>query len=131
MNALLDTSVLLWWLGEPERIPPALMDELRVDEAVVLYSQVSLLEIQIKAGLGKLHLDFPVENIPALAEQSGLTALALSNAAIFTLPKLPALHRDPFDRLLICEAIQQSVPLVTPDASIRRYPVNVVWPSYR
>ena len=127
MNALLDTSVLLWWLGEPSRIKPDLLDALTDEESVVWFSQTSLLEIQIKVVLGKLHLDFPVDHIPDLADKSGLTALPLSNAAIFTLPKLPALHRDPFDRLLICEAIQQGVPLVTPDQVIRRYPVKILW----
>ena len=127
MKALLDTSVLLWWLGDPARIKPSLLDELRDDEAVVYFSQVSLLEIQIKAMLGKLRLDFPVDHIPQLAERSGLTPLPLSNAAIFTLPKLPVIHRDPFDRLLICEAIQEGVPLITPDECIRRYPVKVRW----
>ncbi len=127
MNALLDTSVLLWWLGDPSRIRPTLLDELKDPDALVWFSQVSLLEIQIKTGLGKLRLDFPVERIPELAESSGLIALPLSNAAIFTLPKLPDVHRDPFDRLLICEAIQQGVPLVTPDEVIRRYPLKVLW----
>ncbi len=127
MNALLDTSVLLWWLGEPSRIKRALLTDLKDAESVVWFSQISLLEIQIKVGLGKLQVDFPVEHIPVLADRSGLTALPLSNAAIFTLPKLPDLHRDPFDRLLICEAIQQGVPLVTPDQVIRRYPVKVLW----
>ena len=127
MNALLDTSVLLWWLGEPSRIKRELLTELKDAESMVWFSQVSLLEIQIKVGLGKLQLDFPVDHIPGLAEQSGLTVLPLSNAAIFTLPKLPDLHRDPFDRLLICEAIQQGVPLVTPDQVIHRYPVKVLW----
>ncbi len=127
MNALFDTNVLIWWLGEPGRIETALLCELQEDESVLLFSQVSLLEIQIKAALGKLQLDFPVEEIPLLAEESGLTPLALSNEAIFTLPKLPSIHRDPFDRLLICEAIQQGVPLITPDETIRRYPVRVVW----
>ena len=127
MNALFDTGVLLWWLGEPDRIKPSLLDELRAPETVIFYSQVSLLEIQIKAALGKLRLDFPAERIPELADRSGLTALPLSNEAIFTLPKLPDVHRDPFDRLLVCVAIQQGVPLVTPDEIIRRYPVKILW----
>lgn len=127
MKALLDTSVLLWWLGEPNRIASTLLDELRDDESVVLFSQVSLLEIQIKVALGKLKTDFPVDEIPELAERSGLSALQLSNAAIFTLPKLPAVHRDPFDRLLVCEAIQQGVPLVSPDKVLRRYPAKIRW----
>jgi PIN domain nuclease of toxin-antitoxin system len=127
MRALLDTSVLLWWLGEPSRIGTKLLDSLKEPESVVLFSQISLLEIQIKIGIGKLTLGFPIEQIPELAEKSGLTPLPLRNAAIFTLPKLPNLHRDPFDRLLICEAIQEGVPLITPDETIRRYPVRVVW----
>lgn len=127
MNALLDTNVLLWWLGAPAHIPTPLLDELQDPEAVVWFSQVSLLEIQIKVGLGKLKLDFPLEQIPELADRSGLTALSLSNAAIFTLPKLPGVHRDPFDRLLVCEAIQQGVLLITPDETLRRYPVRVRW----
>ncbi len=127
MNVLFDTNVLLWWLGEPSRIKSALLAELRAPESVLFYSQVSLLEIQIKASLGKLRLGFSVERIPDLADQSGLTALPLSNAAIFMLPKLPDVHRDPFDRLLIAEAIQQGVPLVTPDETIRRYPVKILW----
>jgi len=73
MRALLDTNALLWWLGEPARIPRETLEALRAPEAVVLYSQVSLLEIQIKTGLGKLTLDFPVTEIPRLAESSGLT----------------------------------------------------------
>jgi PIN domain nuclease of toxin-antitoxin system len=127
VKALLDTSALLWWLGEPARFERSLLAELKDDESVVFFSQVSLLEIQIKVGLGKLRLDFPVERIPALALKSGLTALPLGNEAIFTLPKLPDVHRDPFDRLLICEAIQQGIPLVSPDNLIRRYPVKVLW----
>ena len=127
MKALLDTSVLLWWLGEPGRIPMPLLDELKQPASVIWFSQVSLLEIQIKVGIGKLNVDFPVERIPDLADESGLTALGLANAAIFTLSKLPDVHRDPFDRLLVCEAIQQGVPLVTPDETIRRYPVRVLW----
>jgi len=127
VNVLFDTNVLLWWLGEPSRIKSALLAELRAPESVLFSSQVSLLEIQIKASLGKLRLGFSVERIPDLADQSGLTALPLSNAAIFMLPKLPDVHRDPFDRLLIAEAIQQGVPLVTPDETIRRYPVKILW----
>lgn len=127
MKVLLDTCVLLWWLSEPEKIAPVLLESLSASDTVVLFSQVSLLEIQIKVGLDKLELDFPVEHIPHLAARSGLTALALDNAAIFTLAKLPTIHRDSFDRLLVCEAIQQGVPLVSSDAIFHRYPVRILW----
>ncbi len=131
MKVLLDTSVLLWWLSAPEKIPANLLEVLSAPDTVVLFSQVSLLEIQIKVGLDKLALDFPVEQIPELADRSGLTALPLDNAAIFTLPKLPSVHRDPFDRLLVCEAIQQGIPLVSSDAILRRYPLKIIWNGSR
>jgi PIN domain nuclease of toxin-antitoxin system len=127
MIFLLDTSVLLWWLSKPARIPKATMERLELPETVILFSQISLLEIQIKVAIGKLRLDLPVAEVPGMARSSGLTPLSLSNEAIFTLAKLPALHRDPFDRLLICEAIQEGACLVTPDAAIGRYPVRTVW----
>lgn len=127
MKALLDTNALLWWLAEPSRIPPVTMELLREPETVALFSQVSLLEIQIKAALGKLKMDFPPAQIPLLAEQAGLTPLLLANEAIFMLPKLPGIHRDPFDRLLVCEAIVEGAALVTPDETIPRYPVKVLW----
>lgn len=127
MKVLLDTSVLIWWLSEPARISSRVMAELRRQESVLMFSQMSLLEIQIKASLKKLELDFPLEEIPELAEQSGLSPLALNNAAIFTLSKLPDVHRDPFDRLLICEAIQEGIAIVSPDKTFRRYPVKVLW----
>jgi len=127
MRALLDTGALLGWMSEPSRFDEGLLDELTQTDSIVLYSQISLWEIQIKIGIGKLALKFPLDQMPRMAEESGLTLLPLSNEAIFTLPKLPDVHRDPFDRLLICEAIQQGVPLVTPDAIIRSYPVRVLW----
>lgn len=127
MKALLDTNALLWWLAEPSRIPAGTMELLRDPETVALFSQMSLLEIQIKSSLGKLKMDFPAAQIRVLAEQSGLMPLPLANEAIFMLPKLPDIHRDPFDRLLVCEAIVEGAALVTPDDTIPRYPVKVLW----
>jgi PIN domain nuclease of toxin-antitoxin system len=63
----------------------------------------------------------------ALAERAGLDALPLGNEAIFMLSKLPNLHRDPFDRLLICEAIQHGLTLISSDKMMRRYPVKLQW----
>ena len=127
MKVLLDTNVLLWWLAEPSRIPAGTMKILREPETVVLFSQVSLLEIQIKTALGKLKSDFPPAQIPLLADRSGLSPLILANEAIFMLSKLPLVHRDPFDRLLVCEAVVEGAELVTPDKTIQRYPVKVLW----
>ena len=127
MKALLDTNALIWWLSDPTQIPSGLLEDMKAADAVLLYSQVSLLEIQITVSIAKVTLDFAAERIPMLADESGLTALSLSNDAIFTLPKLPNVHRDPFDRLLVCEAIQQGVPIISSDSVLHNYPVRVLW----
>ncbi|HMP73982.1 MAG TPA: type II toxin-antitoxin system VapC family toxin [Kiritimatiellia bacterium] len=127
MRALFDTNVLLWWLSDPKRIPEALMTQLKDDQSILYYSQISLLEIQFKLNLGKLDLSFPPNNLPELAEKSGLIEWPLTNQAIFTLAKLPSIHRDPFDRLLIAESIQGGLALITPDETIHRYPVKARW----
>ncbi len=127
MKVLLDTSVLIWWLSEPDRISSQVLAELQEPESILLFSQMSLLEIQIKTALKKLKFDFPVRDIPGMAEDSGLTPLRFSNEAIFMLSTLPDVHRDPFDRLLICEAIQEGVAVVTPDKTFGLYPVRVIW----
>ena len=124
---LLDTNALLWSLSSPERLSNGARRSVERVETVVYFSQVSLLEIQIKLSVCKLRLEIDADQIPEIAESSGFVLMRLENGAIALLGKLPFLHRDPFDRLLICESIYAGAPLVTPDPMIRRYPVKVLW----
>lgn len=128
MIYLLDTHVILWWLEDSPRLPAAVRNELSKPETVGYFSQVSLLEIEIKRSLGKLKLKMPMNRFVELAEESGLTFLPLSNAAILSWGTLPPLHRDPFDRLLVGEALALDVPLCTSDKLLRRYPAEIFWP---
>jgi len=124
---LLDTHIFLWMQFESEKLSDYLMGLLKSGNVNWYLSQVSVLEIQIKHSLGKLPLpEAPVEWLPELIERSGLQFCPISNEAIFMLGKLPDLHRDPFDRLLISTALTEGWEMATIDHQVRQYPVRAV-----
>ena len=127
MLVILDTHALLWSLFDPQCLSPAARSAISAPRNTVHFSQVSLLEIQIKTDLGKLSMDIAPAALPAKAEEAGLVFLPLSNRAIFALSRLPPLHRDPFDRLLISETLVNHATLITCDPAVRKYPVRSVW----
>lgn len=93
-------------------------------------SAASLWEITLKHLAGKLELRRTVDPATYYAEQReahGIERLPVDEEAVAQLPKLPALHRDPFDRMLVCQAIAHGLTLLTPDEAIRQYPVRTSW----
>ena len=91
-------------------------------------SVVSAWEIALKQVNGRLPLPEPAARyVPKRRQANGIASLDLSEDAVLQLPKLPPLHSDPFDRLLICQAIAHSLAILTPDECIARYPVRVLW----
>ena len=128
MRYLLDTCALIWFFEGSEQIAPSLQDTLTDPLNDILVSDVSVLEVVIKHQLGKLWLPLaPSRLIPSLVRKHGMEPLALDTAAIFQLERLPPLHRDPFDRLLIAQAQVHNLTLVTPDPLIRQYMVPCLW----
>jgi len=125
---LLDTCTAIWFFEGSSKIPAKTRDTLR-DPRIELYlSDVSILEIVIKHQLGKLPLSQPPSRILLpLAQKHLIDILPLESAAIFRLEGLPAFHRDPFDRLLVAQALHHNLVLVTPDPLIHQYPVDVAW----
>lgn len=127
MNLLLDTHVLLWWMADD----PALGDQAR--DAVadpgngVWVSAASAWEIAIKAGLGRLTLPGPVAKVlPAALVESDFSPLPITVEHALRVCELPPIHADPFDRILIAQAITQTWTIVTADAVFARYPVNII-----
>jgi PIN domain nuclease of toxin-antitoxin system len=125
VKLLLDTQVLLWSAGQPERLSrPArkLLEDARND---LLFSAASLWEIAIKSTLGRE--DFRVE--PRLLRRglldNGYTELPITSQHAVSIDALPALHKDPFDRLLLAQALCEGVTLVTGDDQLARYPAPV------
>jgi len=114
---LLDTHLLLWALGAPARLPPAARRVIRDGDVYV--SAASIWEISIKAALGKLRAD-PDEVLAAL-EPAGLLSLPISGEHAARVASLPPIHRDPFDRLLVAQALVEPMRLLTDDTVLRGY----------
>jgi PIN domain nuclease of toxin-antitoxin system len=127
LKLLLDTCTFLWLAGG-ESLSEAAERVVRDPSNEVLLSAASAWEIMVKYGNGQLPLPEPPERlIPAERRLRGITALPFDEDASFHLARLPRLHRDPFDRMLICQAIAHGVPIVTPDPLILQYPVRTIW----
>jgi len=125
---LLDTAPLIYLMSNEDSVPSAVRRELADPGSEVFYSQISLWEIQIKYQLGKLSMpDEPAVVLPRELDRYGFTKLDLTDAAIFGLTRLPSVHRDPFDRLLIVQAKLTGSTLVSPDKIFAKYPITVFW----
>lgn len=127
MKLLLDTHVWLWLQHAPERLGAALpMAEDTGNE--LLLSAASAWEIAIKWQLGKLPLPVPPQDyLPDRMTTSGVTALPVTHAHAVAVAMLPGHHRDPFDRLLIAQAVAEGAALVTGDTALQAYDVDLVW----
>jgi PIN domain nuclease of toxin-antitoxin system len=120
---LLDTHVLLLLLYDDTRVPTEVVEALSRPLAKVYVSSISIVEIEIKRSIGKLLLDSsPLDFI----DQMGFKSLDLTMKEARRLSELPLIHRDPFDRLLICQALENRLTLVTADEFVSRYPVNTI-----
>jgi PIN domain nuclease of toxin-antitoxin system len=126
VRLLLDTHVFLWLNTEPERLGA----HLRVIESSrteLIVSAASSWEIAIKHGLGRLPLPEPPSRyVPARIRAIAASSLPIEHAHALAVADLPALHRDPFDRLLVAQAITERTPLVTADPQIAEYPVETL-----
>jgi PIN domain nuclease of toxin-antitoxin system len=128
MNLLLDTATFLWYVSADRRLPAPTRNLIMGAEHDVWLSVVSIWEIVVKAQMDRLHLPGPAwEYVTTQRERHAIASLALEEGALANLAKLPSFHRDPFDRMLVCQALHQDLTLVTQDASIERYPVKTAW----
>lgn len=125
MRLLLDTHVFLWLLAEPERLGKQL-DLLEDPSNQLLLSAASSWEIAIKAQIGRLNLpDDPRRYVPDRMRAIGVDPLPVEHNHALAVCDLPPLHRDPFDRLLVAQARDMHLRIVTADAQIARYDVTV------
>ena len=122
MHLLLDTHVLLWAAGTPDRLSSQAMNLLQDPENQLLFSAASMWEITIKRGLGRN--DFRVE--PAVLRrglvENGYSELAITSTHVMAVGHLPGIHKDPFDRLLVSQAMTEEVLLLTADDVVAKYP---------
>ena len=125
MRYLLDTHAILWYIDAAQELPLALRD--LMDGSECFYSVASLWEIAIKQSLGRLNRDITVSEYDNLCRQAGFRHLPILPAHLERIKSLPDIHRDPFDRLLVAQAQEEHLVLVTHDRIIPQYPVETVW----
>lgn len=128
MKILIDTNVFLWLSYEES----ALSDEARAvvsdTDNELFVSAVTAWEIAVKHELGKLKLKIPPQEfVPKARDAIGAEPLPIDESAALVLGRLSPIHRDPFDRMLICQAIDQGMVILTSDKEIRKYPVRTIW----
>ena len=128
MKALLDTHAFIWWANEPARLSPKALTLCQDRSHTILLSLVSVWEIQIKYQLGKLQLRLSLaELIEEQQRANQLEILPITLIHILGLTDLPTHHRDPFDRLLIAQAVSERLTLISHDPHIAQYHVHVIW----
>ena len=124
MKLLLDTHALLWWLADDARLGQTARNRIEDAANMVLVSQISLWEIAIKIGIGKLRVDMG-EVLTAIRER-GLDELGLKPPHLTTLAALERHHRDPFDHMLVAQAVVEGATLMTEDRRMGDYPVACI-----
>ena len=128
MNLLLDTCTFLWAISAPDQLSQAAKQALEDGNNRLSLSLASMWEIQIKYQSGQLTLTHtPKETIELGMERHDVDYQSLASTAIWQLQKLPLLHKDPFDRIIIASALCEGMTLVSPDPEIHKYPVPVIW----
>ena len=124
MRLLLDTHVLLWWREDSPRLSDRARAEIADAANEVLVSIATLWEIVIKRAIGKLI--FP-DDLEAVVREEAFQLMGIGFQHLRRVELLPVLHRDPFDRMLLAQALTEGVPLVTNDRALLAYGVPTVW----
>ncbi len=123
MNLLLDTHILLWWLDDHALLPVNAREAIADTDNLIILSAAVVWEIRIKQGIGKLEI---APNFYAVIKEQGFEMLAITPDHAYAVGDLPKHHRDPFDRILIAQAMLEGFTLVTHDAIFNKYPIPVL-----
>ncbi len=126
MSYLLDTNVLIFFLSAPAELSERARRIVQAEPDLYV-SVASLWEIAIKQGLGKLRLDLTVPEIERLCQERDIRIAPIDSLALERIKHLPDIHRDPFDRLLIAQAQEAGLTIVTRDRIIPQYSVETIW----
>jgi PIN domain nuclease of toxin-antitoxin system len=122
MNLLIDTHILLWWLGQQEKLSENIIRAIENTRNNVFISSAAIWEIVIKKQIGKLQSP---DNLPEVLNENSFTPLSITIDHILTMEQLPNIHSDPFDRIQIAQAIHDQMIFITMDHTIWKYSVNI------
>ena len=127
MGILLDTAAIIWIATDETKLSDAALAAYRDRSNSAFISVVSIWEMLVKNRLGKLPLPSPIPELLGPLRAHGVSTLSLTESAVLRVSGLPDIHRDPFDRMLICQALDEGLSIVTPDYPIQSYPVSTIW----
>ena len=128
MRLLLDTCSFIWITTDASELSGRARELFADPNNEIFLSSVSVWEIAVKNQLGRLPLPAsPEVFVPYQREQHGIQSLPLDEESCLQLLRLPQIHHDPFDRMLVCQAIVHSLSIVTPDPLVTQYPIRFIW----
>jgi PIN domain nuclease of toxin-antitoxin system len=125
MKLLFDTHTFLWWDSEPEKLPARILELCTNPENRLLLSAASVWEMQIKIQLGKLKINMPLADLIHQQQENGIESLSVQFSHVLAVGNLPPHHKDPFDRMLVAQALVEDAVLISADPLISQYPVRV------
>jgi PIN domain nuclease of toxin-antitoxin system len=123
MKILLDSHALLWSLSDPDKLSGERLDEIQNLSNTIYVSSVAIAELMIKHSLGKLEVH---ADLVKSSEEAGFEMLDFDAASALRLGKLPFHHRDPFDRMLICQGLESDIPIMTDDPQFPPYGCRII-----
>lgn len=126
MNFLIDTHALIWYIGGKKKLSKKVLSVVEDTENTVFVSKASLWEMVIKISLGKLEISIPFEDLEVYLVENEFLVLDYNFEHLKTLLTLPFHHSDPFDRLIISQAITDNLSIITNDEAFDNYPVKIL-----
>jgi PIN domain nuclease of toxin-antitoxin system len=127
MRYLIDTHILIWYLDGNKRLPDKIKQIINDEDNTVIVSVVSLWEFSIKLKLGKLDVDLTLQEIQTHLLKTNYTLINISFDHLKELLVMPHHHGDPFDHLLIAQAISEDLTIISADKHFAAYPAKVIW----
>ena len=126
MRLLLDTHIFLWLITGDSRVTETMKADILNPANHVYLSVVSIWEISVKYQIGRLSLPEPPQSyLPVQRQRHRIASMSLDEPSVSQLARLPQIHRDPFDRMLVCQALEHDLTIVTVDEMLQSYPVQI------
>lgn len=127
MAYLLDTLTFLWFVAGDKQLPNGVKAKINDVNEVCFLSVVSMWEITIKHQIGKLTLGISLEKLFEYADRNQIEIMQISNEHLLPLSRLPGYHNDPFDRLIVSQALSENLTLITKDKGLKKYKIKQQW----
>ena len=128
MKILLDSQCWRWWMAAPEKLAPKARRLIADRRNTLFFSAASAWEVAIRYSIGKLPLpEPPIQFVPKRLTREAMTVLPIEVLHTLRVAELPLHHRDPFDRLIVSQAIHEGIPILTTDRQFEPYDADIIW----